>query len=129
MKTRLRFFLLVVVPLVAGGLIYVFCRPETIRFKTWFAAGAMPQQYFPDWMVYNLPAGLWLFAFLYMLRLLQSQWYYFASAICFAFGAELLQATAYAGGTFDFGDLLAYSVAGGVFFLLQKIKPVKPIPA
>jgi hypothetical protein len=131
MKTRLRFFLLVVLPLVAGGLIYVFCRPGTIRFKTWFAQTPVTtlQHVLPDWMVYNLPAGLWLFAFLYLLHLLQSQWYYFASAICFAFGAELLQATAYAGGTFDAGDLLAYSVAGAVFFLLQKINPVKPIPA
>lgn len=131
MKTRLRFFLLVVVPLVAGGLIYVFCRPGTIRFKTWFVQtpATTMQHVLPDWMVYNLPAGLWLFAFLCMLRLLQSQWYYFASAICFAFGAELLQATGYAGGTFDYGDLLAYSVAGGVFFFLQKTKLVKLIPA
>lgn len=131
MKTRARFFFLVLLPLLVGGLIYVFFRPGSIRFKTWFAqspATILPHV-LPDWMVYNLPAGLWLFAFLYLLRLLQSQWYYFASAICFAFGAELLQATAYAGGTFDYGDLLAYCIAGGVFFFLQKRKPVQIIPA
>lgn len=131
MKTRARFFLLVFLPLFAGGLIYVFFRPGTIRFKTWFAEtqASTLQHVLPDWMVYNLPAGLWLFAFLYLLRLLQSQWYYFASVIGFAFGAELLQATGYAGGTFDYGDLLAYTVAGGVFFFLQKTKPSKIIPA
>lgn len=131
MKTRARFFFLVLLPLLAGGLIYVFFRPGTIRFKTWFAqtsATTIPHV-LPDWMVYNLPAGLWLFAFLCALRLLQSPPVYYAIALAFAIGTELLQATTYAGGTFDFSDLLAYSVAGGVFYFLHKMKPVKIISA
>jgi hypothetical protein len=130
MKTRARFFFLVLLPLLAGGLIYIFFRPGSIRFKTWFAQTPVTTlpHVLPDWMVYNLPAGLWLFAFLYALRLLQSPPVYFVLALVFAFGTELLQATAYAGGTFDSSDLLAYGIAAGIFYFLQKIKPVQIIP-
>lgn len=132
MKTRFRIFLFILLPLLAGGSVYIACRPQTIRFKTWFDGftfgGSDFQQNIPDWIIFNLPAGLWLFAFLHALALLRCGPFFFAAAILFAMGAELLQLTGHVKGTFDGGDLFAYALAVFCFFLTNRTNPVTAIP-
>ena len=136
MKLGSRIILFVLLPLFTGGLIYIFCRPQTIRFKTWFGESTADASVIrellknlPDWMVYNLPAGLWLFAFLHGLQLLRSPFWFYVLAVLFAIGAEVMQATHFTSGTFDFQDLLAYLLAMVVFIGQQQIQVVKTVAA
>jgi hypothetical protein len=85
----------------------------------------------PDWIKYNLPDGLWLYALSSMLLFIWKEnfsvnfmaWLFFV--IIAAFLSEFLQAYNIIPGTFDFKDLLAYFFA--LFFFILKFHPIKKI--
>lgn len=53
------------IPLLLGGIIYYFSRPNSIYFLNWtnkILNFEPPKFNFPNWITYNLPDGLWVFA-------------------------------------------------------------------
>ena len=80
-------------------------------------------------MVNSLPDFLWLYALLHSIRLiwndtLNSQMFgWIAVAVISAFASEVMQRFGFVPGTFDAGDVLAYSLATFLFFI-QIYKPI-----
>jgi hypothetical protein len=81
---RLYQFLIHLVTLFIGCLIYIFFRSETILMFNWFEKLIMTetvssireitmtyQKDFPSWFLYSLPDGLWIFSYV---CLIQSIW-------------------------------------------------------
>lgn len=74
----------------------------------------------PDWMVYSLPQGLWVFSYTLIVGSIwqgngfRSRFWWFCTAFLFAAGWELGQLFHWIGGTFCWVDL---SVGIGAFFL------------
>ena len=77
----------------------------------------------PDWFAYNLPDGLWLYALLSSIDFIWKDrvstgyfgWIFFAISISYL--TEFFQAIQIIPGTFDWKDLLAYTIAIMAFFL------------
>ena len=78
---------------------------------------------FPNWIKYNLPDGLWLYAVLATITLIWKRdlsrtfHLWLASTILLTFLTEFFQATHFIKGTFDWKDLLAYSLAIILYYL------------
>jgi hypothetical protein len=79
----------------------------------------------PNWVKYNLPDGLWMYAFLSTIFIIwKSQiskhfvaWLLLAAIM--SFFLEILQELHIVPGTFDWYDLLAYSMAVSIFVLTK----------
>ncbi|TND10254.1 MAG: Uncharacterized protein FD123_502 [Bacteroidetes bacterium] len=133
-------FLYSVLPLFAGGMLYVLYRPLTLRFFACIqntaaenflldlreTAGGIS---FPGWIIYNLPCGLWLFAFVNALFLFRASRSVIMLAVAFPLLSELAQATGWLSGTFDILDLLAYSAGAGCGLFLFRRKQFNLQPA
>jgi hypothetical protein len=120
-KNYLILFLHVLVPILSGILIYLFWRNTLLNgfFQSpYYMSANRPS----DWVLYNLPDGLWLYAFLACLHLIWNgvpyrqfvKW--LILAITLTFSSEFLQAIHLIPGTFDWYDLLAYSIASLFYF-------------
>jgi hypothetical protein len=114
--------------LVAGGFAYVAWRSPALRLFEGADAlglgGAVrivgqwgSEHAAADWIAYNLPDGLWLFAFTLTLAGAWSEeesWTFhvwFGVPLGLAFGMELAQLARAVEGTFDRCDLIAYAAA------------------
>lgn len=122
--------------LIIGGLIYIRYRNESLLMFDWFHGlglteyiedfrnnAEMPNVY--GWCKYNMPAGLWLFA--YML-IIDSIWgkdknnvylYFLYVLPLLALVSELMQYAGIFPGTFDFMDLLSYVSSIFLFILIK----------
>jgi hypothetical protein len=86
----------------------------------------------PNWVIYNLPDGLWFYALISTLALIwddKSSKYFnfwFFSAIILSYLSEFFQALHLIPGTFDWRDLFAYSIAVIIynFTFLKFHKPI-----
>lgn len=71
----------------------------------------------PDWVIYNLPDGLWLYAFLSSIVFIWEEefsWYFIlwaAIVVVLSCLTEIMQAYNFINGTFDWNDMLAYLIA------------------
>lgn len=130
--------LLFLVPLIIGGFIYVIFRSEKLLMFDWFQTLHLQNQIrllrdlncdhsTPNWLKYNLPDGLWIFSYVlisfhiwkYKITLQNFFWVFIIPII--AIFSEFLQALEIIPGTFDFLDLLFYTI--GIFlpfFFYQK---------
>lgn len=78
-----------------------------------------------NWIKYNLPDGLWFYAFLSALSIVWKEYSsnYFVIwlllSISLTYLSEVLQAFHIIQGTFDWYDLLAYSIALLTFYLIN----------
>lgn len=109
----------VVAPFLMGCLLYAIGRPPSFlrigkQLKIDNNTILVP---LPEWVIYNLPDGLWLYSFLMWLML---TWYgqknfesyiWFLILITIALGSELLQKYTLIQGTFDTRDMIAYCIA------------------
>lgn len=126
-----RYFLLVVVlPLVVGGLIYILLRTDTLLMFQWAdalsltipisrgrAAAAPLLPWVPGFVLFSIPDGVWVFsATAFFARLwhdgpLWARMLWIGMAPAMAIGGELGQLVGLVPGTFDVLDLLAYAGA------------------
>ncbi|MDG1478955.1 MAG: hypothetical protein P8R54_05155 [Myxococcota bacterium] len=124
------FFLVVVLPLVVGGLIYILLRADTLLMFQWAenlsltalithgrAAAAPLLPWVPGFVLFSIPDGIWVFsATAFFARLwhdgpLWARALWIGAAPIMAIGGELGQIVGLVPGTFDVLDLLAYAAA------------------
>jgi len=114
-------------PILIGGLIYVFFRSNTLIMFSWFndlrispiildiRQYTMPfKNYFPDWFLYSLPDGLWIFSYTSLILLLSNNIIKFKNIFwiliifIYVISIEFLQLFGLYNGTFDIFDILFY---------------------
>lgn len=133
------------IPLLFGALIYLVFRSSTIRFITWSRIAenrssiilSLRKHFLdisiPDWFIYNLPDGLWVFGLTSLLSEIWKDTNNFQSAIwmtspiIIAILHEFLQFNSSISGTFDIMDIFFYLIGYSLsliinhFFLTAKI--------
>ena len=118
----------VILPLTIGGFIYIYTRPNSIYFLSWLQQIIPIFDDFkitlPEWIIYNLPDGLWIFSFINLMLIIwngQSNinnliWYIIPILV------GLILEIFY--GTFDIIDVL-FIILGGIssfyIFLIQSL--------
>jgi hypothetical protein len=128
----------VLLPLVAGGLVYLCWRePNLLMFK-WFgslgleplitslrAATAAAQTTVPSWLIYSLPDGLWVYALTALMILLWRhtdslavKMFWMSTGLLLGAGSELAQLAGILPGAFDPIDLLVCLIAPAAALLL-----------
>ena len=121
--------------LLLGGLIYVLFRQDTLKMFSWFddinVSAAISglrfhtvplSSHFPNWFLYSLPDGLWLFSYLSVLLAVWDNviskhnihWLLLVPMV--AIFSEIGQLFEIVSGTFDIFDLL--------FYLLGTVLPI-----
>ena len=71
----------------------------------------------PDWFLFSLPDGLWLLSYLLFIRHVwagrsaHARWGWTAMGLIISIGHEFAQAAGWVMGTFDWVDVLAYTMA------------------
>lgn len=121
-RQYIRIFLNVILPIFLGITIYVYCRgfyfidPKQKLFPLFHYSKL------PNWIIYNLPDGLWFYALLSTLSIVWKEYSskYFVMwlllAIILTYLSEISQAFHIIPGTFDWYDLLAYTIALLIFY-------------
>lgn len=126
------------VALTIGGLIYIRYRSENLLMFTWFhdldlsnyineIRAYKSYNGLTSWMVFSMPAGLWLFSYLHIIdsiwgketRLVYS--YFILILPIAALTSELLQYFSVLPGTFDYLDMLSYVLAIILFKILKLV--------
>ncbi|TGK11254.1 hypothetical protein EHO98_22225 [Leptospira stimsonii] len=123
--------------LLTGSMIYILFRPTSLLMFRWFEffqffgsirilRELFRDQPVPDWIVYNLPFGLWMFSGMILIESIwhgtKSKWSYFYLWVIpsIALGSEFLQYFRWIPGTFDSLDVIILSF--GAFFFIRRIK-------
>lgn len=126
------------VALTIGGLIYIRYRSESLLMFDWFhnlgltdfiedfrSNSDIPNVY--GWVKYNLPAGLWLFAYMFVIdavwgkdKNLVSMYFLYVLPLL-AVASEFMQLVGLLPGTFDFMDLISYMSAILLFVIIKKL--------
>jgi hypothetical protein len=107
-----------------GGLIYILLRPSEHLFFGWISLAGFDHwistvrsltptlgQFFPEWIVFSLPNGLWAFAYALMITIIWSgskswlRYPWMASIPFLVLGYELLQFPGIIPGTFCIKDI------------------------
>ncbi len=113
----------IILPLFLGGIIYLIWGVENIRLVDYLLHWDFLYQirislqavHLPNWVIYNLPDGLWLFALLQTLALVWNgekdkiMWMIVGTAM--AIVHEVGQWADTFQGTFDFLDLMVYGIS------------------
>ena len=134
--TRIVKAIIGVAALIIGGLIYIRYRSENLLMFDWyhdlgltdyiesFRKNADTLSVY-GWFKYNMPAGLWLFAYMFII---DSVWgkeknntkkvYLYALPVV-AIVSEIMQYVSILPGTFDIMDLLCYALAILIFTIIN----------
>jgi hypothetical protein len=124
-----------------GGLIYLLFRSESIRFFDYIAylkldkilstirSFTLPiNQLIPNWIIYSLPDGLWLFSFSLIINKIWTKedkiqfWFWMLLFPSTALIWEIGQAFHFINGTFDWADLIVYSIILIYFLTINQTK-------
>ena len=130
---RIKLYFLSVLSVFFGGMVYILLRPEKAQFfdsfddlgiseiTDWLREFTVPaSRFFPDWLVYALPNGLWAFAYTLLILTIWKEnnstykYIWYISIPVLIFGFEFMQLTDNISGTFAFGDVIS-GFAGIVF--------------
>lgn len=116
--------LIMFLPVILGGLIYLLLRPSSIVFYGWLEyfnvytpiynlrlnlLAYLPV--FPSWFIYSLPNGLWAFSYtaiilnLWANRTESIKYFWFSTIPIICMGYEVMQYMGLIRGTFCFTDL------------------------
>ena len=125
----------VALPIFIGGMIYVCWRVDHLFMFAWFdGLGLTPavesvrelaapaRGYVPDWVLFSVPDGTWVYACVaFFGRLwrdgpLWAQVLWIGMGPALAIGGELGQIPGWVPGTWDWVDTVCYVVAAGVAF-------------
>ncbi|SMC75540.1 hypothetical protein SAMN06296427_10777 [Moheibacter sediminis] len=136
-KSNLHIFSLHIVSLLIGSAIYILFRTSTLKIFSWFEAiginviesnlrkkSVLISQYFPDWFLYSLPDGLWIFSYVCLMlsiwrKSISKQNTFWISIVpLVAIGSEILQFFGLVQGTFDMVDVLCYLIGFFLPFLI-----------
>jgi hypothetical protein len=130
------------IPVVAGGLIYIIWRDKSIVMFQWFDAIHMSgitavlrkiSIQPPDWIIYSAPAGLWAYSFNFSLLYIwhdagcKIKYIWMILVPVVAVGLELGQLLGFVAGTFDIFDIIYYLIFIGLSFLAIKMVAVNQI--
>jgi hypothetical protein len=125
--------------ILAGGFIYIVFRSEHLMMFSWFEKlglsstveylrNAYGEQSIYAWVKYNLPAALWLFSYLFIMDAIWYNhsdktlyWLFLSIVPILGFGSEILQYFSLIPGTFDILDLISYTFAVILFFIINKL--------
>ena len=119
---------------LTGGFIYLLYRSLTLRMFSWLKTLGLYQMvlswreslglcHLPNWVIYSLPDGLWMGAYLLLMYML---WYKITTWDALAFPlvlplfmniTEVLQGFDLFPGTFDIIDMLCYDIPVIVYIL------------
>ncbi|MFO8193051.1 MAG: hypothetical protein R6U08_09905 [Bacillota bacterium] len=131
-----------IMPVVAGGLIYIIWRDKSIVMFQWFDAIHMSgitavlrkiSIQPPDWVIYSAPAGLWAYSFNFSLLYIwhdaecKIKYIWMILVPVAAVGLELGQLLGFVAGTFDIVDIIHYLIFIGLSFLAIKMTTVNRI--
>lgn len=108
--------------MVAGTFVYIFLREKPPPLLDIFPGkgvalpGILAEFFQQEWILFNLPDGLWLYSFCCSVFLLwrdsfELRWSYCSAACIVAAGSEILQLWGTIPGTWDPMDLTAYGLA------------------
>ena len=116
-----------IIPLLFGGLIYVFFRTSSLLMFSWYKNIGLGEVlsrlrkstipiagFIPDWILYSLPDGLWIFSYVCLILFIWKNsvslrnifWILIIPGL--AISSELCQRFTFITGTFDWTDLLLY---------------------
>lgn len=117
------------VSLLAGGLLYLCFRPESLTMFSWVkVVGLYPAvselrvqsasigPILPEWLIFSAPNGLWVFSFGTLMVTLWGTERFTASLswviTLWAVGitSEVMQLLSVVSGVYDLGDVLAYTI-------------------
>lgn len=131
------------IPIFFGGIIYLSFRKESLLMFTWFNSLGISfiieylrefilpfKSVLPEWFLYSLPDGLWLYSFVfffsYLWRNEETKFLIFWSLIgpVIAIGSEFGQLSKIVPGTFSNLDLFAYSISSLIAFSITQNKRV-----
>lgn len=126
--------------LTIGGIIYIGYRPTNLAMFNWFETLGLSdivelirqevQRYtFPYWIIYNIPAGLWLLSYMLIIDAIWDKqkengitYILFTYSLAFfAIISELLQFANILPGTFDILDLLTYILTIFLFITTKTV--------
>lgn len=128
------------VSVLIGGLLYLTFRTDSLIMFNWLDKIGLTSQIsflrescegisLYSWIKYNLPAALWLFSYMFIIR---GIWLNSHQNIIYniflwgvptmAISSELLQFFGAIPGTFDYKDIIAYLAGLVMYFLITKSK-------
>lgn len=128
-----------ILALISGGFVYAVFRTDNAFMFNWFGKVGVSgfiynlRETLGDfsiyyWVKYNLPAALWLLAYLFAIA---SIWSNYKETTCFKFFiwlmpfmalmTEVLQLMGIIPGTFDISDILSYFIVTTLFLAINKI--------
>jgi hypothetical protein len=128
---KLRFFIHVILPILIGVLIYAFFRKTSglIASERWGLHWMTKAKFsIPDFVKYNLPDGLWLYAFtnfnilIWKNQITKNSFIWIFLIPFLGISTEILQYNGLFIGTYDTLDLVVYVLATALSFLNCKIK-------
>ncbi|MCR4768959.1 MAG: hypothetical protein K5874_01940 [Bacteroidaceae bacterium] len=122
--------------LIVGGLLYVIFRSKSLLMFEWFRMIGLSDMVenlrtknsgfnLYEWVKDSLPAGLWLFSYLFVIDSLWGYdknlvYYLFLSVLpAIAICSEFMQFSGMLSGTFDYMDLISYMAAILIFILIK----------
>ena len=128
MNKRLLYFLLSILCLVIGVVVYYFFKKDVLVYEAFIGIQKMNAEgySFADW----LPDLCWEISFLFMLSSIWGNWRLVPLSIKIAtlsviVGTELVQMRGWLPGTGDVKDILVYFIGFSIFTLLFLIKRPK----
>ena len=138
-KYRAAKVMLSLVILLLGGLIYVIFRDKSLLMFDWFNTIGINNEVdgfrrlfqgegIYGWVKYSLPAGLWLFAYMYLVDVIWngaksiSSYIFIYSLPFFALLSEFFQYFGLVSGVFDWIDVLSYMFAILLYIFIKIIK-------
>lgn len=125
--------------LIVGGLLYVIFRSKSLLMFEWFRMMGFSEMVenlrgnydglsMYGWIRESMPAGLWLFSYLFIIdslwgkdRNLVYHLFIFVLPVI-AICSEFMQLFGMLPGTFDYMDLISYAIAILIFILIKKLK-------
>ncbi len=124
-------YILIFTSLLSGLIIYLGFRGTNTPIHHWVLnlgfehelslfRNAAQGIYLPDWFIYSVPDGLWMFSFvltvlsIWNFNLDKSTWIWICSAIVIGLGFELMQSFVKGVGVFDWNDLFFMMVSAAI---------------
>jgi len=122
----------VIFPLFLGGMIYLLFGAKGIRLVDWMTNISVLENlrnqlghfHIPDWILFNLPDGIWLFSLLQLIDIIWSDekgsHIWIALSVVLAIGHEIGQKFGLFSGTYDELDVLSYAIVTLISILVNR---------
>lgn len=143
-KTISHIILFVILPLFAGGLIYLLTRPDSLIMFEWFKKIGILENikiirsqmnikpFLNNWIIYNSPAWIWSLSLTILLgeiwknEINNKSLIFLITPSLLGIISEIFQKINLINGTFDYIDLVFYFIGGFTGILIIKLKDTNP---